>query len=559
MSRYAEASLKITLQTQEYKAKLREMGSLTDKELERETEKYRKELKKREQAEAKSESAILAEKQRAERAASKLRTDAARQELALLARRQEAEAAAAAVTGKASKQIDAVAKSMRLAVPQAGALGEKFGGVARVLDEGFSPALVVATGAIGAVVGVVYKLGSMALDTAANIDEIKKSLGSVSAGSELSGAIHQAETFNKLTKDLNDHWTELSTILSGRVLANLAPIVTTIDHAVQAMSWLLDKQGYANREAQKAVGGVDPNDPSTWTDPGYTAISDANAANINKPADAPAPAPTPTGRSRSTRSSSGPTALPDLVGQGVRDIFADLEEQYQQLADASAKAAVDAANAVQTMNDAAMDADRARIKAEEEEHKKAVAKWIELEQMKAAASESVIGSVADAVSAIGDLWAQSTEDAAEAARRQAVIARTLAVFQLAQDLAKAIGAAIPWAAATGPGAVAAVPAIIGSMTAVFADIASMLAPVPKFHTGGYVMPDETPAKLKRGEVVVDAPRVQAAGGADGVRKALDGGGGNITVLVDLGDRVIETIARKIERRYRGPIRAWGSA
>lgn len=559
MSRYAEASLKITLQTQDYKNKLREQGSFTDKELERETAKYRAELKKREQAEAKSESAILAEKQRAVRASEKLRTDAARRELAMLAQRQEAEAAASAVTGRASKQIDAMAKSMRLAIPQAGALGEKFGGVARVIDDGFNPALVAAGGAIAVVVAGVVKLGTMALDTAANIDEIKKSLGSVAAGTELHSAVHEAEQFADATAKLNEHWTEFSTILSGRVLRVLAPIQDKIDKAVQSMMWLMDREGYAAREAQKAIGGEDPNDPSTWSDPGFTAIATANAANV-KPVDSGTKSASPSRSSSRSRSSSAPAALPDLVGQGVRDIFAELEQQYQELADASAKAAVDAANAVQTMNDAAMDADRARIAEEEEAHKDAVARWIELEQMKAAASESVIGSVAGAVSAIGDLWSQSTDDAAEAARRQAVIARTLAVFQLAQDLAKAIGAAIPWAAATGPGAIAAVPAIIGSMTAVFADIAAMLAPVPKFHTGGRMMPDEGPAILKRGEVVIDAPRAQAAGGADGVRRALDGGGGgNITVLVDLGDRVIETIARKIERRYRGPIRAWGSA
>jgi hypothetical protein len=90
------------------------------------------------------------------------------------------------------------------------------------------------------------------------------------------------------------------------------------------------------------------------------------------------------------------------------------------------------------------------------------------------------------------------------------------------------------------------------MTAIFADIAGMLAPVPKFHTGGKV-PDEMGAVLKRGEMVVSAPAVAGAGGPDAVRRKMTSGGMSDALLA----RILSVLERiEMKPANGGPVRAW---
>lgn len=84
------------------------------------------------------------------------------------------------------------------------------------------------------------------------------------------------------------------------------------------------------------------------------------------------------------------------------------------------------------------------------------------------------------------------------------------------------------------------------------------------HTGRYAVqstaPDESYARLRRGEVVVDAVRVNRAGGGEAVRNMLDNwtGGGPPQVMVRIGNREIRAIAEEIHNmgtRTRG-MSAW---
>jgi hypothetical protein len=93
--------------------------------------------------------------------------------------------------------------------------------------------------------------------------------------------------------------------------------------------------------------------------------------------------------------------------------------------------------------------------------------------------------------------------------------------------------------------------------------AAISAQQPSFHAGLYgqggLAADEIAATVRRGEVVVPAPTVMAAGGPEAVRDRVEGGGSGPTILyanMD-GRRVMVPLTRAVGRRMEiGPRGHW---
>ena len=86
-----------------------------------------------------------------------------------------------------------------------------------------------------------------------------------------------------------------------------------------------------------------------------------------------------------------------------------------------------------------------------------------------------------------------------------------------------------------------------------AQIASV--PPPKaatFHAGLWgAQSDEIPALIQKREVVVPTQTVHQNGGPEGVRRALQGGGGD-TIVIDFGDDLVEMVGRRVSSRAPRP-------
>jgi hypothetical protein len=159
-----------------------------------------------------------------------------------------------------------------------------------------------------------------------------------------------------------------------------------------------------------------------------------------------------------------------------------------------------------------------------------------------------------ALSAIGTIQAiaQAAQDGAnkrtEAGRRAAMFAWTISRVGAAAEIGANIAIGVSQALELPP---PAIPVGVAQALLVGATATAQLAavPPPKFHQGG-----EVQAVLESGEVVVPRARVQDAGGASAVDRALRNGGnqGPIYVQFNLDGEMIERVADAVDRRRARP-------
>lgn len=152
---------------------------------------------------------------------------------------------------------------------------------------------------------------------------------------------------------------------------------------------------------------------------------------------------------------------------------------------------------------------------------------------------------------------KTTRAGREAARRAFQYAKAFAIVDVAIKTAQAIMNAFTFPTPVGVALGVAAATIAGVTQA-----AAIASQQPSFHSGRFTsQPDEVAARLKRGEVVVPAPMVVAAGGPERVRERLEAPSSAPTVLVaDMGDRrVMVPLRRAVSRGATlGPMGQWGA-
>ena len=165
---------------------------------------------------------------------------------------------------------------------------------------------------------------------------------------------------------------------------------------------------------------------------------------------------------------------------------------------------------------------------------------------------SVSQAVSQTTGMMLNLFSKQGDGAKEAARiaygiNQAAALTNIAIYT-AEAVAKAAGAPPLIAVALLTGAAAA---------------ASVAATPPPFHTGRFAQPsllsDEQTATLRRGEVVVPAPTVMAAGGPERIRERVERSSSEVmtTIRLDFTDRaVVQPLTKTIERARNVPRLGW---
>lgn len=181
------------------------------------------------------------------------------------------------------------------------------------------------------------------------------------------------------------------------------------------------------------------------------------------------------------------------------------------------------------------------------------------------AASQIAGAFTDTAEAIGAAFDTTTAEGRAAARQFAKTAKALAAFDIAMKTAQAIAGGIASLSGGGPVAIA-----LGSAAVVAAVLGAMSSAVklantePNLHVGGSAptpayMPDERSYRLKRNEVVVDAQRSSRAGGAEGVRRRLDGDApSTMYANIVLGDQIVDSIVTTVMRRAGLQPRAWAA-
>ena len=165
---------------------------------------------------------------------------------------------------------------------------------------------------------------------------------------------------------------------------------------------------------------------------------------------------------------------------------------------------------------------------------------------------SISGYVGQTLDVISGMFDENTKEGRKAIRELAVAQKAAAIFDVAIKGVQAVMAAL-----TVPPPAGTALAVVAGAAAVASAAAVAAQPLPSFHTGRFagaiqpVQPDEGPALLRRGEVVVPATTVAANGGVDQVRRRLGesgDGGGRVNVFLDLTDRTVRVpLARDIAR------------
>ena len=165
---------------------------------------------------------------------------------------------------------------------------------------------------------------------------------------------------------------------------------------------------------------------------------------------------------------------------------------------------------------------------------------------------SISGYVGQTLDTISGMFDENTKEGRKAIRELAVAQKAAAIFDVAIKGVQAVMAAL-----TVPPPAGTALAVVAGAAAVASAAAVAAQPLPSFHTGRFagaiqpVQPDEGPALLRRGEVVVPATTVAANGGVDQVRRRLGEsgeGGGRVNVFLDLTDRTVRVpLARDIAR------------
>jgi hypothetical protein len=174
------------------------------------------------------------------------------------------------------------------------------------------------------------------------------------------------------------------------------------------------------------------------------------------------------------------------------------------------------------------------------------------------AASSLVGSVSAAADVIVGLYDTTTESGRQAARKAFEWSKAFALADVAVKTAQAVMNAF-----TFPTPVGVALGVAAATIAAATQVAAITAQQPSFHAGLYgqggLAADEIAATVRRGEVVVPAPTVMAAGGPEAVRDRVEGGGSGPTILyanMD-GRRVMVPLTRAVGRRMEiGPRGHW---
>lgn len=195
---------------------------------------------------------------------------------------------------------------------------------------------------------------------------------------------------------------------------------------------------------------------------------------------------------------------------------------------------------------AEMQAEAAQAQAEADKQKRQEYEKSQIDGI--AGISSYIGQTLNLISGMYD---ENTKEGRKAIRQMAIAQKAAAIFDVAIKGVQAVMAAL-----TIPPPAGTVLAVAAGVTAAASAASVAAQPLPSFHSGRFagaiqpVQPDESPAMLRRGEVVVPAPTVRANGGVDGVRQRLGerGGDGGMVLAIDLTDRRIRLpLARDMAR------------
>lgn len=530
MSQNATASLKILADTKAYEAGIRKMGGYTDKQVQQLGNKFRARAEREQKAAIKDMEALSKKSAEAQLATDKL--------------------------GQAFSFLS----------PKLGEVTSKVGGLA-----GAGGGLGLMVAGFAAVIGAGVSLGSMVLDVTSNIDQLAESLSNADRAA-IQPSINRLSEQRDRLDDASDGWTELKIVVADAVGGPLTDYLFLVGNVAQATAensaavdtWALDLATLPARlvtplaplQLLRDALGVTAD---AWRDV-EQAQRDAtfdfaadNGGTFNEPTfDMMKYAEEERANQKKRR---------DAYNRGVQGVQFDESR-------ADVRTGLDAAMeplgvrvelqdtwlgpewqaALQHGHDLSIKLSEERIAQADKE----MAAQVELRDAWIGSAESLAGTFGNITGAITDLWASSTDDAKKSAHAQAAAAKTLAVFQIGIDMARAISSALTWSvASTGPAALATGAAAVGAVGAVFADILTLVKPVPEFHTGLYrTMPDERMARVKSDEVIVDSPTVHRNGGPEGVRQQLQGGGGGPTTMqaiVQIGHEHIKAIARLVSQ------------
>jgi hypothetical protein len=546
------------------------------------------------------------------------------------AAREAAKAAkAAAGAGGAIKGIgESVEKSMAQAAKAAALTGSALGSMAGPIgDIGdafqlMSPQVAAATVAFAASVGVIYQLGSNAIETARNADKLSDSLGdgktqALEAKAALEGmdqaladsattigvafvpmVTQGADTITGLITVADQATDALGGVTGGYGLSDalwastyavdaMLPGLGTTMRGLSTIQGLLADIGAASRNEVVETTSTDPANMTPEMAARAKAQADLLAKieqdttnnridELSKLAEARRRAGAETVKTaRSTTSAvkdefasfkvgvgeifaltdaelSGLTGSIDLamesVGQSITDQAAFAAERQAMIFDQAVKEARAYAAEMEAANVAAIEAQEA---AREAAHRQRTNDQISF-------AGYLQSSISSSLGAIASLYDESTARGKEALRSLAVAQKAAALFDIGIRTAQAVMSAL-----TLPGPAGVIAAALVGVAGVASAAAVAASPVPTFHSGRYgaSMANDVAATLLPREVVVPAPTVAANGGADGVRRALRGGGNGdgVTVLrLDLTDRTIRApLVRDISRSMpRGTYPGW---
>jgi len=510
------------------------------------------------------------------------------------AAREAAKAAKAAVSaGGAIKGIgESVEKSMAQAAKAAALTGSALGSMAGPIgDIGdafqlMSPQMAAFTVAAAATVGVVYQLGSVAVDTARNADKLSDSLGdgkdqALEAKAALEGmdyALSGAATtigiaFVPAVEAGADTITGLITVAGQATEAlggvtggyGLADALWASTYAVDAA---LPGMGMAIRALGTIQGMLQDIGAATRGEVVETVSTDPDKMTAEEAARAKARADLLAGlemgamnerlemlqkeaeerRRRADEAAKEAKRAAEKAKaefEGFRfdigEVFSVTDEEVSALSGAVAEALVSVGETVTTLADLtaakqAMIFDQAvkdaRAYAAEMEAASTAALMAQQEASKAAYQQRVSddmsfagylqSSVGSTLEAVGSLYDETTARGKAALRELAGAQKVAAMFDIGVRTAQAVMSALTIPPPLGAIAAAAV-GVAGAAQA--AAVAAM--PPPQFyHSGrfGASMANDIAATLLPREVVVPAPTVAANGGPDGVRRALRSGG-----------------------------------
>jgi len=242
--------------------------------------------------------------------------------------------------------------------------------------------------------------------------------------------------------------------------------------------------------------------------------------------------------------------LAELRDETVQKFMEGEERRRDEIAKTAA-AEAKAAEAKAAADERALERDRQRAEAAQRFRDEAV-------RSEMSAASSLVSGISAATSAVMGMYDTTTAAGREAAEKAFRVSQAFALTDVAIKTAQAIMNAFTFPTPVGVALGVAAASLAGVTQA-----AAIAAQQPSFHAGLYgqggLAADEVAATVRRGEVVVPAPTVMAAGGPEAVRDRVEGGSSGPTILyARMDDRtVMVPLSRSVGRRADiGPRGHW---